>query len=57
MREQFLEPVTSGKTEYSGWRRPSKKDKPIDANPKLVRRRRVHADLLALRDIDRQFKL
>ncbi len=57
MSERFLEPVTSGKTEYSGWRRPSKKDLPIDTNPKLVRRRRVQEDLLALRDIEQQFKL
>ncbi|MFK3873083.1 hypothetical protein [Pseudoalteromonas rhizosphaerae] len=57
MSTPFLEPVTNVKTEYSGWRRPSKKDKPIDANPKLVRRRRVQEDLLALRDIEQQFKL
>ena len=54
---QFLEPMGESKTHYKGWRKPAKKDPKTQANPKLVRRRRVQADMLALRDIEQQFKL
>lgn len=53
---QFLEPMGESKTHYNGWRKPAKKDPKTQANQKLVRRR-VQADMLALRDIEQQFKL
>ena len=53
----FLEPMGQSKTHYDGWRKRATKEKRIEAKPKLVRRRRVQENLLALRDIDQQFKL
>jgi len=56
MSKPFLDPIAKPTGEYSGWRQ-VKKDPKKEPNPKLVRRRRVQEDLLALRDIDQQFKL
>lgn len=53
----FLEPLGKSKTHYDGWRKRPAKDKQIKAGPKLVRRRRVQEDMLALRDLNQQFKL
>ena len=53
----FLDPIGHSKAPYDGWRKRPTKEKQIKANPKLVRRRRVQQDMLALRDLDQQFKL
>lgn len=53
----FLEPLGQSKAHYDGWRKRPTKEKQIKADPKLVRRRRVQEDMLALRDLDQQFKL
>lgn len=53
----FLEPMGEQKSQYSGWKKRPTKEKQIKADPKLVRRRRVQEDMLALRDLNQQFKL
>ncbi len=55
MKERFLEPLHTSSNPYSGWKRPAKKDEQTKADPVKVRRRRVHEEMKALKDIKQQF--
>lgn len=54
MKEQFLEPLHKSDKPYSGWKRPSRQTL-TKADPAKVRRRRVHEDMKALKEIEQQY--
>lgn len=54
MSDKFLEPLHKSNTPYLGWKRPSRQTL-TKADPVKVRRRRVHEDMKALKEIEQQY--